>query len=115
MNEKIVLVNCPIEDSECKENRLVINRDFYESQNYFLNKDYSRSILALKNAFIKTTELQKTSCLNCAKLFRNTITQSLEYIQDDLNYMSTGFLGKNRFNSSLKLAGTVLKEMKKEG
>jgi hypothetical protein len=113
MNEKFVLVSCPIEGNDCKEHRMVINRDFYASQDYFQNKDYSRSILALKNAFHKTSELQKTSCFKCAEMFRNTITQSLEYIHDDLNYMSSGLFGNNRFHSSLKLAGNVLKEIKK--
>jgi hypothetical protein len=115
MNGKIVLVNCPIENIECKKNRLVINRDFYASQNYFLNKDYHGSILALKNAYYKTTELHSTSCFNCAELFRSTITQSLEYIQEDLFKMSTGFFKAKRFQSSFELAGTVLEEMKKEG
>jgi len=114
MNEKIVLLSCPREGSDCKEHRMIINRDFYASQNYFMNKDYSRSILALKNAFLKTTELQDTSCMTCAQMFRNTITQSLEIIHHDLNYMTTGFFGNQRFNSSLKLADTVLKEIKQE-
>jgi len=112
MNEKIELLRCPMDGINCREHRRVINRDFYESQDYLLNKDYPRSILALKNAFHKTTELQKTSCLSCAELFRNTITQSLENIHDDLHLMSTGLFGHNRFHSSLKLAGNVLKEMK---
>lgn len=112
MNEKIELLSCPLDGINCKEHRMVINRDFYESQDYLLNKDYPRSILALKNAFHKTAELQKASCLNCAELFRNTITQSLENIHDDLHLMSTGMFGNNRFHSSLELAGSVLKEMK---
>jgi len=115
MKDKIVLLSCPVEGNECKEHRMIINRDFYDSQIFFLNKDYSRSILALKNAFQKTSELQKTSCHSCAEMFRNTITQSLENIHSDLNYMTTGMFSNHRFHSSLKLAGSVLKEIKSEG
>ena len=112
MNEKIELVGCPLGGTNCKEHRKIINRDYYASQNYFLNKEYSRSILALKDAFQKTTDIQETSCLRCAELFRDTITQSLENIHDDLHRMSTGIFGSNRFHSSLQLAVSVLKEMK---
>jgi hypothetical protein len=114
MNEKIVLVSCPREGNECKEHRFIINRDFYESQNYFLNKDYPKSILALKTAFQRTTELQETSCSNCAEMFRNTITQSMELLYNDLHYMSKGFFGKRRFHYSLQLADLTLKEMKRK-
>ena len=113
MNERIELVSCPLEGSNCKEHRMVINREFYASQNFFHNKDYSRSILALKIAFDKTFEIQKTSCLNCAELFRKTITQSLENIHDDLYKMSKGIFATKRYNSSLELAGNVLNEMKR--
>lgn len=114
MNDKIVLVSCPREGNECKEHRFIINRDFYESQNYFLNKDYPKSILALKSAFQRTAELQKTSCFTCAEMFRSTITRSMEYLYEDLHYMSKGFLGKNRFHTSLQLADMTLKEMKRK-
>lgn len=115
MNEKIVLVSCPFDGNDCKEHRMVINRDFYASQNYLVNKEYSRSILALKNAFHKTNELEKSTCVNCAKMFRTSITQSLENIHDDLQYMTSGFFGNRRFHPSLILAVNVLKEMKNEG
>lgn len=114
MKEKIILVSCPIDGNDCKEHRRLINQDFSASQNYFLNKDYSRSILALKNAFYKANELQESSCLNCAKMFRHSITQSLENIHNDLNYMASGFFGNQKFQSSLMLAGNILKEMRKE-
>jgi hypothetical protein len=112
MNNKIELLRCPLDGINCKEHRMVINQEFYASQDYLLNKDYPRSILALKNAFHKTSELEKASCLNCAALFRSTITKSLENIHEDLRFMSTGIFSTKRFNSSLALAGTVLNEMK---
>ncbi|MBA4411467.1 MAG: hypothetical protein Q8S54_04090 [Bacteroidota bacterium] len=114
MNDKIELLKCPKEGIGCEDHRLVINRDYCASQNYMHDKDYSRSILALKNAFHKTTELNETSCLNCARLFRSTITESLEYIHEDLLNMSTGILGTKRFQSSFELAVNVLMEMKRE-
>jgi len=112
MNDKIELISCPRQGTECQHHRVVINRDFHESQTFLLNKDYSNSILALKDAYHKTTELHTTSCHSCAELFRLSITKSLENIHADLHKMSTGMFGTKRFRSSLELAGVVLSEIK---
>jgi hypothetical protein len=114
MKDKFELEGCPREDERCKERRLLINREYNASHSHLQNKDYSRSILALKNAYEKTHELHETSCKGCAELFQSTITESLEYIHEDLYKMSTGLFGTKRFKSSFELAGVVLKEMKKQ-
>ena len=114
MNDKIEIVRCLREGKDCEEHRVIINREFNESHSYLLNKEYSMSILALKSAYYKTHELKESSCINCAEMFRSTITESLECIHNDLHRMTNGFLRTNRFQSSYELAGIVLKEMKKQ-
>jgi hypothetical protein len=115
MNNKIELVSCLRNGDECAEHRFFINRHFNDSYDYLLNKDYSRSILALKSAYNKTNELQSSPCVKCAELFRDTITKSLEYIHQDLYKMSKSFFGARRFQSSFELAKVVLSEIKNEG
>lgn len=112
MKNKIELVSCLRNGSECREHRYFINSRFNDSYTYFQNKEYSRSILALKNAYLKTTELQTSSCVKCANLFRGAIIQSLEGIHYDLHKMTSGFFGTRRFRSSYELASDVLNEFK---
>ena len=114
MNDKFELVRCLREGRDCQEHRLFLNRGFNESDSFLINKEYDLSILTLKEAYYKTTELQETSCAQCANLFRCTITKSLESIQDDLYRMTRGFFGTKRFQSSYELVSNVLAEIKKE-
>jgi hypothetical protein len=109
---KIELVACPRGGHNCSEHRLIINKYLLASSNYHANKDYNRSIEALKIAYSKTTDLQEPTCLNCALMFRCLVTQSLESIHDDLQKMASGFLFRKRFKSSYQLAKVVLEEFK---
>lgn len=110
----IELESCPLEGKNCKEHRAFINRNLRVSLNHLLNKEYAQSIEELKRAYYKTTELNQPTCIQCAELFRSTITRSMEHIQEDLQKMSTGFFKVKRFNPSLEQATKVLKEIKKE-
>ena len=111
---KIEVVDCPQDMEECLKQLPEINRYFLESHRYHLNKDYQRSIEALKLAFNTTKEIKESSCLKCAELFRTTITQSLENIYDDLQKMTTGWFGSKRYQSSFEIATLVLAEFRKE-
>lgn len=111
---KIELVGCPRGGKSCLEHRSEINKRFQDSSRYHRGKDYQRSIEALQSAFTKTSELQESTCLNCAEFFRSTITQSLENIHDDLHNMSTGLFGTTRYQSSYVMARDVLTEFKKD-
>jgi hypothetical protein len=114
MSDKFEMVRCMREGKYCQEHRLAINKGFNESDNFLVNKEYSMSILTLKEAYYKTTELQETSCAQCAELFRCTITRSLESIYNDLRRMTEGFFGTKRYQSSYELVCSVLEEIKKE-
>lgn len=108
----IELESCPLEGKNCKEHRAFINRNMRISLNHVLNKEYAQSIEELKSAYYKTTELNQPTCIQCAELFRATITRSMEHIQEDLHKMSTGFFKAKRFNSSLEHVNSVLKDFK---
>ena len=111
---KIELVACPRGGHNCSEHRLIINKYLLASRNYHFNKDYNRSIEALKVAYNKTTDLQEPTCLNCALMFRCLVTQSLESIHDDLQKMAKGLFFRKRFESSYQMAKIVLEEFKIE-
>lgn len=113
--DQIELVRCPRGGASCNDHRVVINKYLLASRNFHLNKDYHRSIEALKVAYSKTTDLQEPTCTNCAALFRCIVTQSLENIHDDLHKMANGLFFGNRFRSSYKFASVVLNEFKAEG
>ena len=109
---KIELINCPHQKEGCEERLSVINQYFLVSHKYHYNKEYTRSIEALKLAFDLTFEIQESSCLNCAEQFRTTIISSLENIHSDLQKMSIGWFKATRFQSSLEQVTLVLEECK---
>lgn len=108
----IEMESCPIEATICIEPLALINEKMRISRTHLLDKNYLQAIEELKIAYHKTTELNQDSCLQCAKLFRSTITKSMEAIHEDLQKMTTGFFKAKRFNSSLELAASVLTEFK---
>jgi hypothetical protein len=112
--DKIELVRCSLGGHNCSEHRAVINKNILASRKFLLNKDYVSSIEALKEAYNKTSDLQETSCINCANLFRCMVTQSLENIHEDLHKMATGMFFRKRYQSSYELAKIVLAEFKGE-
>lgn len=113
--DTIELVRCPMGGINCSEHRMLINTKIQASHKFLANKDYSRSIEALKEAYDKTTELQLPTCTNCANLFRCMVKDSLQNIHDDLHKMANGLLYRNKYKSSYNLAQVVLEEFKKTG
>lgn len=113
-HDKIELVNCSMGGINCADLRVVINKKIIASRNFLLNKDYKRSIEALKEAYYSTSDLQAATCINCARLYRSMIIETLENIHDDLKRMTTGWLFPKRYQTSYELASLVLEELKKE-
>lgn len=110
---KIELLTCRAGGHNCKEHLSVINKCYSEANNYHFERDYLNSIESLKSAFFKTTELNQESCVRCAGLFRLTITQSLENINNELQNLTTGLFGKKRYKTSYIASCNVLNEIKK--
>jgi len=111
---KIELLSCPHGAKSCEKHLSSINRSFVESRAYRKDKDFTRSIYALKEAYLETSELKESKCSNCTSLFRATITQSLEKIHTELEGMSTGLFKTKKYQTSCSLAGSVLNEIKNE-
>ena len=108
--DKIELVSCPNKDMICKEHLAVVNKCYMISEQYRKDKNFNLSIEELKSAFYKTTELNELPCSKCAALFRSTITESLEDIHTELKKMSSGIFGSKRYQPSLLMSESVLKE-----
>ena len=111
-HECIELVSCHFDGTSCMEQRAQINKKMLTSRRSWLNKNYEHSIEELKLAFYNTAELNQPSCIQCAQLFRSTITRSMENIHGDLQKMSTGFFNAKNYQSNFELATSVLKEFK---
>jgi hypothetical protein len=109
---KIELLVCQTGGHKCKEQLSVINECYLEANNYHFDKDYLNSIESLKSAFFKTTDLNQDSCLNCAKFFRSTITQSLENINIELQNLTTGIFRKKHYQKIYCASREVLNEIK---
>ncbi len=110
---KIELLVCQAGGHNCKEHLSAINECFMEANNYHFDKDYLNSIESLKSAFCKTADLNQDSCLNCAKLFRSTITQSLENINNELHTLTNGLFSKKSYQKCYVVSREVLNEIKK--
>ncbi len=113
--DKIELLGCSCKDMTCRKQLLLVNKCYVESEHYYREKDFKRSIDILKSAFYSTLELTEIPCSKCAMVFRSTITESLENIHSELKKMSTGLFGYKRFQSSYLMADHVLKELKDVG
>jgi hypothetical protein len=110
VQDKIELVNCPRKNMICQEQLSVVNKCYVESDQYFRDKDYDRSINVLREAFYKTAELNESPCAKCAHLFRSTIKDSMADIHQDLKKMTSGIFGKKSCIPSCVKAADVLKE-----
>ena len=108
---KFELLGCPFGGNSCKSQLAVINKNYMESARYQQEKNYLKAIELLKSAYYKTHELQKSSCIKCAALFRTTITRSLEDMHKELERMSTGIFRNKRYHGVYVEAGNALKEL----
>lgn len=108
--DKIELVSCPRKKMICREHLSAVNKCFVQSEQYFIDKEFQRSIEILKSAFYKTTELDEPVCSNCAKLFRSTINDTMENMHYELEKMTSGFFGNKRYKSTCQQAAIVLEE-----
>jgi hypothetical protein len=113
--DKIEMVGCKKDHHVCLSYLPEINRFLKESDIFYRDRDYTRAIEALENAYEKTMELQNTECFRCAGLFRSTILISLEEINQDLQEMSNGLFRTSRYQSSSIKAEQLLVKYKNTG
>jgi hypothetical protein len=112
---KFELINCPRNGKNCKAHLVAINEKYSDSDYYYHNKEYQESILALNNAFNKTFELNQETCASCARVFRDTMIQTLQNIHMELHSMTTGFFKNKRYKDSYILADNVLNDFINKG
>lgn len=111
--DKIELVSCEALTKKCNKHLIMVNACFRESDNFRRDKDFGRAIEALKNAYMVTFDLTESSCFSCGELFRSTILDSLENINNELKHLSKGLLKRKRFQSSYQMCADVISELKK--
>lgn len=112
--KKFELVSCPRNGIYCKNILPALNKCYADFDVLYQDKEYNKSIDALKNAYNKTLELPESPCSNCAANFRSAISDSVENIHCELKSMSEGLFSTNRFHSSYEKAEQVLSEIKNE-
>ena len=109
--EKFELESCPLNQKYCKKILPSLNKSYLESDLYYINKEYHKSIELLKNARNQTVELREPSCANCGEFFRSTIDQSLMKIQKEQRRMSRGLFRFKGFQFVSLNLGPVLNEI----
>ncbi|GAB1453931.1 hypothetical protein MASR2M47_39870 [Draconibacterium sp.] len=112
-NDKIEVVSCPRKEMICQGHLAIINKHYVLSEQSFKDKNFDQSIDTLKDAYYETMKIVDTPCIGCAKLFRSTITESLENMHSDLEKMTSGIFGKKSYQPSKKKAVDVLNEFEK--
>lgn len=112
--DKIELLVCKTGTQNCKEPLSVINKFYVESHCYRLEKDYLNSIESLKCAFLRTCDLEEDTCVKCAEFFRSTITKSLENINGELQRLTSGIIGNNRYMLSYQRSTDFLNDIRKK-
>lgn len=112
---KFEIESCTINGKNCKNHLSEINNNYFISNQSNQNKDYHNAIEALKKGFYKSCELNDPVCLNCSKMFRSTITQSIANIQNELENISSGLFGTKRYANSYLMACDTLNELKQVG
>jgi hypothetical protein len=98
--DKIEMIGSKKDHHVCLTYLPEINRLLKESDIYYRDRDYTRSIEALEKAYENTMELQNTECFKCAGLFLSTIVTSLEEMNRELQRMSKGLFHTDRYQSS---------------
>jgi uncharacterized membrane protein YfhO len=95
---KIELLSCYLKKVKCTEHLNEINNNYENADLFRYEKDYSKSIRLLKNAYFKASELNKEStCTNCVSMFHQTIKHTLEDLNMELHNMTHGFFARKRF------------------
>ncbi len=110
---KIELLSCRSGGKNCQNHLSLINQKYSKAYNFQLEKDYINSIKALKDAFYITSEIHESSCTKCAALFRLTLTESLENINNELHKLTSGIFGKKKYEFSYIESCNVLREFQK--
>lgn len=110
--DRIELVSCPLNEMMCKVHLASVKKSYVESEQFRKEKDYYSSIVSLKSAFFKATELMAHPCTKCAQQYRLKVVESMFNIHGELEEISQGIFGNKKYQSSFIKADNVLREFK---
>lgn len=99
----IQLVSCPVNGNVCSQNLAEINSLLSTAQQSRFSKEYGLTIVKMKEALAIADGIESERCMNCAKLFRNTILNSMDSVKDELGQMSKGIFHSSYRNSYQEL------------
>jgi hypothetical protein len=109
--ETIKLEYCPSGGNTCRLQMTFMNEKLLLARKFAENKEPAKAVDAIKEAFDSTYDLVADQCQVCARLFRETITESLNLLIREQDEMRKGFFRKRRTNIELRLAINMLQEM----
>jgi len=112
--DHIKLDFCAEGGNKCRNQMALMNEDLLLARRLIENKEFTRGIKLIEEAYNSTFELKEQQCLGCADLFRATITHSLNTMIQDLEQMTKGFLGSKKFLPEVERAKKVLQELKEK-
>lgn len=111
-SDKIEFTGCKLSGKGCLNYLPKINDHFREADLFFRDRDFNRAIDALEKAWYKAGELKEPDCQRCSLFFQATVIQSLESIHNELERMTKGIFGTNRYQSCYIKTDDLLKRIK---
>lgn len=97
----------------CMKYLPAINEYFRESDRFYRDKNFDRSIEALKNAYDLAGEITEEKGQQCSLFFQATVIQSLENIHNELDRMSRGLFATRKYQPQFENADRLLKRIRK--
>ena len=110
--DKIEFTGCKLSGMFCLNYLPKINEHFRESDLFYRDKDFNRSIEALEKAWYKAAEIKESDCQGCVMFFQATVIQSLEGLCNELEKMSKGLFATRRYHACYLKADALLTRIK---
>jgi len=111
-DRKIVLEHCPNGGHRCQSSLKKMNDLLLNANDAIAAKDLRNAMKYQSEAFKETFQITHEKCVPCADLFREIIISSLETQIHDLTKLTTGFLRKKGYQSTLERAKKLHWELK---
>lgn len=107
----IKLEYCKEDGESCSSQLNAVNKNLVLARKLIEEKEYSKALQEINSAFNITYEIERPGCQKCAKLFRNTILNSLKQIIDDLKKTTSGIFAKKSLKPDLLLAEELFEKL----
>lgn len=94
---KFELVGCPVSGIYCSSILPEINALYDEAESAHINKEYQNAVELLKKAYLKTFELNESTCSACVNMFQSSIKNTMVNMQNEVKDMSFSFFCKKQY------------------